>query len=78
MTGVFLGLNTHYFVHLDSGEEVEIIQESSIDSIIRPGTHIKLQLNTEKSMCSPPMAPPISSPACATTALHPDRGGRIV
>ena len=45
---VFLGLNTHYFVHLDSGEEVEIIQESSIDSIIRPGTHIKLQLNTEK------------------------------
>ena len=22
---VFLGLNTHYFVHLDSGEEVEII-----------------------------------------------------
>ena len=30
------------------GEEVEIIQESSIDSIIRPGTHIKLQLNTEK------------------------------
>ena len=45
---VFLGLNTHYFVHLDSGEEVELIQESSIDSIIRPGTHIKLQLNTEK------------------------------
>ena len=31
---VFLGLNTHYFVHLSSGEEVEIIQESSIDSII--------------------------------------------
>lgn len=45
---VFLGLNTHYFVHLDSGEEVEIIQESSIDNIIRPGTNIKLQLNTEK------------------------------
>ena len=26
---VFLGLMTHYFVHLESGEEVEIIQESS-------------------------------------------------
>ena len=45
---VFLGLNTHYFVHLASGEEAEIIQESSIDSIIEPGTHIKLTLNTEK------------------------------
>lgn len=45
---VFLGLNTHYFVHLDSGEEVEIIQESSIDSIIPNGTQIKLQINTEK------------------------------
>ena len=45
---VFLGLNTHYFVHLESGEEVEIIQESSIDSIIEPGTRIKLTLNTDK------------------------------
>ena len=45
---VFLGLMTHYFVHLESGEEAEIIQESSIDSIIEPGTKIKLTLNTEK------------------------------
>ena len=45
---VFLGLNTHYFVHLPSGEEVEIIQESSIDSIIEPGSEIKLKINTEK------------------------------
>lgn len=45
---VFLGLMTHYFVHLESGEEVEIIQESSIDSIIQPGSQIKLTLNTEK------------------------------
>ena len=45
---VFLGLNTHYFVHLESGEEVEIIQESSIDSIIEPGTEIRLTLNTDK------------------------------
>ena len=45
---VFLGLNTHYFVQLSSGEEVEIIQESSIDSIIEPGSEIKLKINTEK------------------------------
>ena len=45
---VFLGLNTHYFVHLESGEEVEIIQESSIDSTIQPGTKIKLTMNTDK------------------------------
>ena len=45
---VFLGLMTHYFVHLESGEEAEIIQESSIDSTIEPGTQIKLTLNTEK------------------------------
>ena len=45
---VFLGLNTHYFVHLSSGEEVEIIQESSIDNIIEPGSEIKLRINTEK------------------------------
>ena len=45
---VFLGLNTHYFVHLESGEEVEIIQESSIDSTIEPGTQIRLTMNTDK------------------------------
>ena len=45
---VFLGLMTHYFVHLESGEEAEIIQESSIDSIIEPGTQIRLTINTDK------------------------------
>ena len=46
---VFLGLNTHYFVHLLSGEKLEIIQESRIDSIIQPGTQVRLRLNTEKA-----------------------------
>ncbi len=45
---VFLGLNTHYFVTLSTGEDAEIIQESSIDSIIGKGTKIKLTINTEK------------------------------
>lgn len=46
---VFLGLNTHYFVILETGEEAEIIQESSIDFIISPGSHVVLTLNTRKA-----------------------------
>ena len=45
---VFLGTNTHYFVKLSTGEDLEIIQESSINSIIEPGTEICLTINTEK------------------------------
>ncbi|MFT4106708.1 MAG: ABC transporter ATP-binding protein [Lacrimispora sp.] len=45
---VFLGLNTHYFAELETGEEVEIIQESEIDSIIPPGSDIILTINTNK------------------------------
>ncbi len=44
----FLGLNTHYIVTLDTGEKAEIIQESTIDSIIEPGTRIKLTVNARK------------------------------
>ena len=45
---VFLGLNTHYFVKLDSGEDVEIIQESSIEETLNKGARISLTVNTEK------------------------------
>ena len=45
---VFLGLNTHYFMHLTDGTQVESIQESTIDSVIAPGTEISLTINTEK------------------------------
>ena len=45
---VFLGLNTHYFVKLDSGEDVEIIQESSIEETLSKGARISLTVNTEK------------------------------
>lgn len=45
---VFLGLNTHYFVRLDSGEDVEIIQESSIEDTLAKGARISLTINTEK------------------------------
>ena len=45
---VFLGLNTHYFVHLTDNEKLEIIQESQIDSMIEKGTEIRLKVKTEK------------------------------
>ncbi len=45
---IFLGLNTHYNVALSTGKEVEIIQESSIQSIIEKGRKVSLQLKKEK------------------------------
>ncbi len=45
---VFLGLNTHYFVHFEDGTKAEIIQESKIDSIIPKGTEIYLTVKREK------------------------------
>ena len=45
---IFLGLNTHYYLELDSGDEVEVIQESKIDSIIPAGTEVYLSIKTEK------------------------------
>ena len=45
---VFLGLNTHYFVTLETGEAAEIIQESQIDSILPRGSKILLTVNTDK------------------------------
>ena len=45
---VFLGLNTHYFVHLDSEEKAEIIQESRIDNSISKATQVYLTVKQEK------------------------------
>jgi len=45
---IFLGLNTHYTVKLESDELIEIVIESSIDSIIQPGTLIHLGVKLEK------------------------------
>ena len=45
---IFLGLNTHYFVHFINGVKAEIIQESKIDSIIDSGKEIFLKVKTEK------------------------------
>jgi len=45
---VFLGLNTYYLVQMQTGEEVEIVQESSIGNILPPGTDISIDANVEK------------------------------
>lgn len=45
---IFLGLNTHYFVHLKDGTKIEIIQESKIDSIIPKGAKVKLKVKKDK------------------------------
>jgi iron(III) transport system ATP-binding protein len=45
---VFLGLNTHYFMHLEDGTELVSIQESSIENTIVPGTEVYLAVNTGK------------------------------
>ena len=45
---VFLGLNTHYFVELDTGEEAEVVQESDLASILPAGSEILLTVNSGK------------------------------
>ena len=47
-SSIFLGLNTTYFVELFDGTTAEIVEESSISSIIPNGTHISLGLKEEK------------------------------
>ena len=47
-SSVFLGLNTHYFAHTESGDKIEVVQESQIDSIIPDGTEIHLGIKREK------------------------------
>ena len=45
---IFLGLNTHYTVELETGDRAEIIQESTISNILTVGEEISLKSNTEK------------------------------
>ncbi|WP_210469859.1 ABC transporter ATP-binding protein [Sporosarcina sp. 6E9] len=45
---VFLGLNNHYFVQLNNGEKVEVIQEAQIGETIEPGTMVRLRVKKEK------------------------------
>ncbi len=45
---IFLGLETHYFVELDTGEDAEIVQVSDIEKIIPRGTKVCLDVDIRK------------------------------
>lgn len=45
---IFLGLNTHYTLVLETGEEVEIIQESGLGFLYKQNDKVKLSINEEK------------------------------
>lgn len=45
---VFLGLNTHYHLRLDNNQHVEVVQVSSLDTIIEPGTEVTLTIRQDK------------------------------
>ncbi|QQO10421.1 ABC transporter ATP-binding protein [Breznakiella homolactica] len=45
---IFLGSTTHYVADLESGEQVEVIQESETDRILARGAKIKLRIKKNK------------------------------
>ncbi|KGK89968.1 ABC transporter ATP-binding protein [Clostridium sp. HMP27] len=47
-SSVFLGLTTHYFIELDNGQEVEVIQNSDVEDIIPNETPIYLTVDSKK------------------------------
>lgn len=44
----YLGLHTHYFIQLESGENVEIIEESSLNETLTEGQEVVLKIKKEK------------------------------
>ena len=47
-SSVFLGINTNYFIELENGKEVEVIQASDALEAIPDGSTVYLKLQTEK------------------------------
>lgn len=45
---VFLGLNTHYVVLLDNGDEVDVVTESSIKGVYKENERVYLDVKAEK------------------------------
>ncbi|MBP3646749.1 MAG: ABC transporter ATP-binding protein [Clostridia bacterium] len=48
VSSTFLGLNMHYFLKLDSGEDVQVIQEAELDSRLADGEKIRLRMKQGK------------------------------
>ena len=47
-SSTFLGLNMHYFLTLDGGEQVQVIQEAELDSCLKDGEKIRLRVKQNK------------------------------
>jgi len=45
---IFLGMNTHYMVTAAGGQVIEIIHESAMDALFKPGDAVDLRIRTEK------------------------------
>ena len=48
MSSTFLGLNMHYFLKLDDGTDVQVIQEAELDSRLEDGKRIHLRMKQNK------------------------------
>lgn len=48
-SSVFLGVNTHYFLRLADGKELEVLQNSELSAILPDKTEVRLQANMDKS-----------------------------
>lgn len=44
----FLGLNMHYFLTLETGEHVQVIQEAELDSVLPEGSRVVLGMKKHK------------------------------
>lgn len=47
-SSVFLGITTHYFIELDNGQEVEVVQNSDVEDIIPNETVVNLTMDVRK------------------------------
>ena len=47
-SSTFLGLNMHYFLTLDSGEQVQVIQEAELNDCLKDGEKVHLQVKQGK------------------------------
>ncbi len=48
VSSTFLGLNMHYFLKLDDGTDVQVIQEAELDSRLKDGERIFLDMKRKK------------------------------
>lgn len=45
---IFLGLNTHYYLELETGEKVEVVEESSITQLLENGSEVYIDIKKDK------------------------------